>query len=349
MEEILGSHIDDHVFDEFLENWSSILAARIEHAERLIGQVDGVEGLILAGSNGVGHPWPLSDIDLIPIYADEKTDAARDRVENARCVLLNEWSQQGWRTGVDVGRLFFTQHELQTVFSIADPDPLPLLADDRWYHSLDKAFGSRVLLDSDGHVGQLSKWFTAHRFDSSVVELRLRRSIDESGACLDLVTTELNRGNRAGAFSALLKSIQWYQIHLMEEWNQRDNSLGRFGTRFEQIAGIHQASHVVEALVEITSLSPDQVHSRLEQAPRWVLERRDRSWRSRKHIGEPVTKLQNDRDVLRVCTTYELRVIENPPFDTWLAVPDERGLLERKEMMKTLLRDHRCVDAEMQG
>jgi hypothetical protein len=267
-----------------------------------------------------------------------------DDVENTRISLLAKWAHQGWRTGVDIGRLFFTVEELENVFGLGNLDPLALLDNDRWYHSIDKAYGSRVLIDTSGIAQQVSDWFTHHRFVPSVVSLRLERSLAESRASLQLVDRELACCSRVKAYSSLLKSIQWFQIALMEKWGERDNSLGRFGTRFEQTADVHKATGIVEALHLISSLTSDSVGWRIERAPWWVHERRDRSWKARLAIGERVTSLQNDRDVLRVCTTYELRLLTTSPIQEWLAIPSQQDLQMRAVAMDSLLRMASTVD-----
>lgn len=43
-----------------------------------------------------------------------------------------------------------------------------------------------------------------------------------------------------------------------------------------------------------------------------------RSWRARRWIGEDVTEVQDARDVLRVCSHYELRRVAAAPFPAWL-------------------------------
>lgn len=50
------------------------------------GGIDGAEGLILAGSNGADLPWPFSDVNLIPLYADATQAAAIAQAEG--CPLI---------------------------------------------------------------------------------------------------------------------------------------------------------------------------------------------------------------------------------------------------------------------
>jgi hypothetical protein len=192
MQEVLGPHNDDASFDRYLANWREIHAQRTQRAIEAIVAIPGVRGLILAGSTGIGQQWPLSDIDLIPIYDDDLMATASDTMEQTRDALLEEWSTQDWRTGVDIGRLRFSVHELEAAFSTADPDPLPLLADDRWYYSLDKAWGGKAVHDCTGLGADLAAWFTRHRFRPAVVRFRLERTAASTLDALDAVQFHLN-------------------------------------------------------------------------------------------------------------------------------------------------------------
>src|SRR5687768_16912395 len=117
MEEILGPSNTTAAFLRYLADWRAIMAARIDEAMARIAAIDGVRGLILAGSNGLGQAWPLSDIDLIPIYADDRAETVIEQVEVLRVAILDDWSTQGWRTGLDVGRLHFRTGELDAAFA----------------------------------------------------------------------------------------------------------------------------------------------------------------------------------------------------------------------------------------
>jgi hypothetical protein len=138
MQEILGSHNDDSAFTTFLENWRHVVNHRLAQAIGTIRRVDGVAGLILAGSHGAGNPWPLSDIDFLPIYRDDRVDEAVAAVERHRLAMQDEWSTHGWRTGLDIGRRRFTTGELRRTFANGDPDPVTMIGDDRWYFSIEK-------------------------------------------------------------------------------------------------------------------------------------------------------------------------------------------------------------------
>ncbi len=337
MQEILGSHNDDDAFTAFLEHWREVVNHRLAQAIGTIRRVDGVAGLILAGSHGAGNPWPLSDIDLLPIYRDDRADEAIEAVERHHLAMLDEWSTQGWRTGLDIGRLRFTTGELRQAFANGDPDPVSLLGDDRWYFSIDKGFGGRAVFDPDGQTELLAQWFTRHRFDPAVVVERLARSVSSATECLQNVDRHLASGRRDLAFGQLLKAVQWYQIHLMEHWGERDTSLGRFGTRLDLAATSHDEASLVADLNAISGLDETTVQQRLDRAPRWVIERRDRSCAARRHIGERVTPLQNNQDVLRVSTMYELRTLTGPPYPWWLAIPESDDMLRRVQTLAELV------------
>jgi hypothetical protein len=57
------------------------------------GRRGGVRGLIIGGSVGWGEPWPLSDIDLLPVYAGS-FDPARE-VERQHAMLIDWWAASG--------------------------------------------------------------------------------------------------------------------------------------------------------------------------------------------------------------------------------------------------------------
>ncbi len=68
-------------------------------------------------------------------------------------------------------------------------------------------------------------------------------------------------------------------------------------------------------------LDDASVERRLATVPAWVWERHDRSWRARKHVGEAVSRMQDARDVLRVCAHYQMCNVLGPPFPAWLGIP----------------------------
>jgi UTP:GlnB (protein PII) uridylyltransferase len=113
MEDVLGGYTADNLFAAFLGNWEPILNRRVAEAAAAFSQVKGLDGLILAGGLGRGEPWPLSDIDLIPIYDADHLEAAAAEIETLRVAFLERWVAEGWWSGLDIGRLRFTTSEVR--------------------------------------------------------------------------------------------------------------------------------------------------------------------------------------------------------------------------------------------
>jgi hypothetical protein len=195
-----------------------------------------------------------------------------------------------------------------------------LLADDRWYHSLDKASGGRALIDTDGLAGDLADWFTAHRFSSEVVAHRLRRERREMLAAQQAFLASVAASDMLAATGHLRTTVRWCFTLCLERWGERDNSQGRIGTRFASAAQARGANALVDTVHTLSDLTEPQVWQRLAAAPCWVRERHDRSLRARLYAGEPITALDNARDTLRVCSLYTLRRETAPPHPEWLAI-----------------------------
>ena len=104
------------------------------------------------------------------------------------------------------------------------------------------------------------------------------------------------------ATKAVHAAVKWGQTWLLERWGERDNSQARLGTRFEAAAEAHGQRSLVASLNNLTDLDDDAVARRMAAAPAWVGKRHERQWRARRHVGEAVTRAQDLRDVLRVCS-----------------------------------------------
>jgi len=85
--------------------WRELLDQRLAEAVADLGAVPGVRGLIVCGSIGRGQPWPLSDIDLVPIYAGSFEPAGE--VKRRQALLIDWWASSGRAQTLDVGWLAF--------------------------------------------------------------------------------------------------------------------------------------------------------------------------------------------------------------------------------------------------
>jgi hypothetical protein len=96
---------------DLTDRWRELLEQRLDEAVAVMGRRGGARGLIIGGSVGWGEPWPLSDIDLLPVYAGS-FDAARE-VERQHAMLIDWWAASGHAQTLDVGRLAFTDDEVR--------------------------------------------------------------------------------------------------------------------------------------------------------------------------------------------------------------------------------------------
>lgn len=327
MEDVLGGRTDPRRFAAFLGDWEAVLARRVEDAVAALGAVDGVVGIILTGGVGRGEPWPLSDIDLLPIYADDRIGAARTEVERRRLAILPRWVEAGWWTGLDVGRLAFGRAEVARALATDGAGALALLGDDRWYHAIDKGYRGRAVYDPIGLAAPLARWLTDRRFEPAIVRCRLARERRELDDANRLVNASIADRDPLAATTALRTAVKWLQTGLLEGWGERDSSQGRLGSRFARAARAHGRSALVDDLDALVDLDAASVGRRMAAAPWWVRERHDRSWRARRHVGEAVGREADARDTLRVCALYGSRRLAGPPFPNWLAIPSDLDVL----------------------
>ncbi len=155
----------------FLSAWREVLAECAEEALRSLQAVEGVVGLVLAGSMARDEQWPLSDIDIIPLYEDTHAEAAAREAEARRLDLVSRWGVDE----LDVGKLAFRRSEVEVAVSLPPADASGYLDDLRWFHSLDKGYGGRAIFDPEGLARSLAGWLTEARFTPEVVQARIDR------------------------------------------------------------------------------------------------------------------------------------------------------------------------------
>lgn len=128
--------------------WRQLLDERLEEATSRLSTVPGVRGLVLGGSVGRGEPWPLSDIDMLPISAAGADTT--DEIERRRADLVDWWAASARAQTLDVGWLRFTDRDVERAIRMEAAEAAPLMHDRRWFHGIDKAYGGRGVGDPDG-------------------------------------------------------------------------------------------------------------------------------------------------------------------------------------------------------
>jgi predicted nucleotidyltransferase len=311
---------------DLLGRWRRLLAERADEAVATLAHVEGVAGLILCGSLGRDEAWPLSDIDLIVIYADGQAEQAARAIEQQRVALLDWWIDDGFCPSVDVGKLAFSRAEVKRALALPPADATAYLDDPRWFHSLDKAYCGRAAFDPEGSAATLARWLTEARFAPPVVRGRLaaqwRQTLEQSERAM----AALGLGDTLTAARAFRESLHALMRYRMERWGGRDNSFARFGTRFERLAAERSEAALAASVMAFYGLAPGDVARRLAVAPEGIRYRHRLSFAARQLVGEPVTAEQDARDVLLVFSTAAIRR-RQPPFAAWVGLESDRAIL----------------------
>jgi predicted nucleotidyltransferase len=318
-------------------SWKLLLKEHTEQATDVLSRVQGVCGIILAGSVGRGEPWPLSDIDLVIIYEDEHAPKVVQEVEARRLELLDWWAAEGICTTVDAGKLAFDRSEVEQALRCSPAEATRYLSDGRWFHSLDKAYRGRAVFDPEGLASALSAWLTEARFSPEVVRQRLEISRHQALTHVERAAQALSTGDYNTAGVVLRESLHALMRYLMEGWGERDNSWGRFGTRFERTAAAHGESLLAQEIMSLYNLSPPAVAYRMAVAPQGILHRHTLSLQARRLVGEQVETYQDARDVLLSFATREVRY-QRPPFEAWVGLDvTPAAVAERLERQRRLI------------
>lgn len=285
------------------KRWRELLDYRATEAIAVLGAVPGVRGLIIGGSMGRGDPWPLSDIDLLPIYAIDGEPARQVMQRHAE--LIDWWAASGRAQTLDVGWLAFTEDEVRQAAQSGPEGAADRMADWRWFHGIDKAFGGRAAADPNQLAQTFLDWTNAVRFAPPVITARVQRWWDQALTAHRLATVAMTDQGQASAH--VREAAGALRMVLIEGWGERLGSMGREWTRFERMAEQHGASALAARIADLCDSSPAAVAHRADLAPVWLKERIDLALAARRLVGEQVTPEQNARDQLLAFATHVVR------------------------------------------
>jgi len=302
------------------DRWRQLLDDRLHEAVTLLGQGPGVHGLIVGGSVGRGEPWPMSDIDLLPVY-DDTTDPAASAaaLDQRRAALVDWWTASGRAQALDVGWLAFTTTEIREAVAAGPDHAVARLAEPRWFHGIDKAYGGHAADPGDELGNAFAAWIGTVRFHPTVVAARIetwRRQATEALA----EATAARTGDPAKATQLLRVSARALRLVLIERWGERLGSLGREWTRFERIADRHGHRALAARVATVAAADPATAAHRAGLAPPWLRERIELSYAARIAVGEEVSRAENARDQIAAFTDL---VSRRPHFaGPWTSTPD---------------------------
>ena len=271
--------------EDFFGQWRAALEARVQEATERLASLNGVTGLILGGGIGKGVPWPLSDVDVIGIFRQDRFEAVKQQVRETRSEVEERWAQEGFVSYLDIRGIVFTDGEANRLLATERLDVGQLLDDQRWFHGLDKAANGRVLYDSDGSTGSLLARITKLRWSDPVVaERKVRRQNrvpQPSLADLETVRRKIIDGTTTEgnlAFRNLVGGLVWSLFSV--RWDD-SGKLGRNCTRFEVEAARRGLGEPARKLIRLVE-SPADSPARLRLAPNRVVDQHRLSYPANK-------------------------------------------------------------------
>ncbi|GIE98818.1 nucleotidyltransferase domain-containing protein [Paractinoplanes rishiriensis] len=279
--------------------WRELIEERLDEAVAVLGRVPGVHGLIVGGSVGRGEPWPMSDIDLLPVFTDGIVD-----LERQQAGLVDWWAASGRAQNLDMGRLAFTAAEIRAALASGPGWLVERFDDVRWFHGIDKAYGGRAANAGDALTTSFAGWIGAMRFDPVVVAARLDRW---RGQARDAFDRASGAADPAVATWWLRESARALRMVLLESWGERLGSMGREWTRFERMASRHDGVAVAARIAVLAGADAAGAPDRARTAPAWLRERIDLALGARTAVGEDVSAAQNARDQLAAFTVHVVR------------------------------------------
>ncbi|WP_328907487.1 nucleotidyltransferase domain-containing protein [Streptomyces sp. NBC_00234] len=312
--------------------WRQLLDERLTEAVNMLGAVPGMHGLIVGGSLGRGEPWPMSDIDLLPVYVSTMEPA--QQMEERRNELVDWWAASGHAQTLDTGWVAFTTQELRDALAAGPEGIAQRMQDPRWFHGLDKAYGGHAASNDDKLTAEFTQWATQIRFHPAVVAARLERwRHDAHQAAAE--AARLRDSDLRRATQQLRAAARALRLVCIESWGERLGSMGREWTRFARIAERHDAHRLAARIATIAGADPQEAADRAKTAPAWLQERIELSQRARHMVGEDVTVEENARDQLAAFTVHVTR--HRPDLDgAWTASPDlafDEHLAELQELL----------------
>ena len=316
------------------DRWKQLLDERLHEAVTVLGQTPGVHGLIVAGSVGRGDPWPMSDIDLLPIY-DASTDPEESAAEldQRQAALVDWWAASGRAQTLDLGWLAFTTTEIRDAVAAGPDHAVARIAEPRWFHGLDKAYGGHAADPADESGNAFATWIHTVRFHPTVVAARINIWHRQAADAL-AEATQVQTEDPATATHLLRVSARALRMVLIERWGERLGSLGREWTRFERMAERHGQRVLAARIATLASADPAAAQQRVKLAPTWLQERIDLSYAARITVGEDVSWAENARDQIAAFTTL---VTQRPHFrGPWIGSPDpalDAHLAELRELI----------------
>lgn len=317
------------------DRWKQLLDERLQEAIAVLRQTPGLHGLIVAGSVGRGEPWPMSDIDLLPVYTTS-TDPAKSatQLDQRRAELVDWWAASGRAQTLDLGWLAFTTTEIREAVAAGPEHAATRITEPRWFHGIDKAYGGRAADPDDELLAAFTTWIAEARFHPTVMTTRIntwhRQATDALAEAAQSHVDDPTRATRL-----LRVSARALRMVLIEQWGERLGSMGREWTRFERLAERHSQPALAARIAALASADTATAVQRAELAPPWLQERIDLCYAARLAVGEDVSWAENARDQIAAFTVHVVN--HRPDLDgPWTDTPDpalDAHLAELRELL----------------
>ncbi|MCY1142190.1 nucleotidyltransferase domain-containing protein [Actinoplanes sp. Pm04-4] len=309
--------------------WRQLIDERTQEAVTVLGEIPGVHGFVVGGSVGRGEPWPMSDIDLLPVYDDP---AAAAETAAGQAAMVDWWAGSGRAQTLDLAWIAFTVNEIQDVMA-AGPEALAarITGDLRWFHGIDKAYGGRAGRPDDELTTAFVEWITEVRFHPAVMTARVAEWRRQALAAAELADDP----DPSAATNHLRESARALRMQVLESWGERLGSMGREWTRFERLAARHDRSDLAERIAVLAGADVPTAARRAESAPLWLRERIELCRTARAAVGEQVTDGENARDQHAAYALHVAR--KRPDLDgPWTGTPEPHLDTYRAELLRVI-------------